>query len=180
MASPFGTLQTLGGAFTAEHLSLDIGIADGAIVQKVQFQIERSINLIYEIPKDPKTAKVYYVGGRARGQATFERVVGGSATFTTFITNYGNLCEPSTDIVLKAKGGCSPGSGAASSVGVMYTLIAPKIQSLGASVSAQDVIILESVTMMFLDIKYDAGGGGGGAAGGGPRRPSGANNTFLA
>jgi len=158
MASPFGTLQTLGGAFTAEHLSLDMGddVGEGAIVQKVQFQIERSINLIYEIPKNPTISKVYYVGGRTRGQATFERVVGGSATFTAFILNYGNLCKEAASITLRAKGGCTAAGKSAN--GVTYTLIAPKIQSLGASVSAQDVIIMESVSMMFLDIDYEAGG----------------------
>lgn len=154
--------QVPGGAFTVENCSLDLGIGEGAIVQRVQFNIERPINFIYEIPHaQGAQQKVYYVGGRRRGQATFERVVGGSTTFNTFATTYGPLCQGSKDIVLTAKGGCFPAAadGAAAapaaSKGTQYTLVTPKIASLGASVSAQDIVIVENVTMMFLDLLYE-------------------------
>jgi hypothetical protein len=157
------TDQTIGGAFTAENCILSMTGAnnaaiDGAIVQRVQFNIERPINFIYEIPnKAGQPQKVYYVGGRRRGQATFERVVGGSGTFKLFVDTYGPLCDtPGTDITLSASGQCAIGAagGAAPVQTTKYTLKVPKITALGASVSAQDIVIVENVQMMFLDLEY--------------------------
>ena len=151
--------QVPGGAFTVENCALDLGVGAGAIVQRVQFNIERPINFIYEIPNAiAGPQRVYYVGGRRRGQATFERVVGGSDSFKTFATNYGPLCKATTDIVLTATGGCFPaaeGAEAQQGKGVKYTLVTPKISGLGASVSAQDIVIVENVQMMFLDLLYE-------------------------
>jgi hypothetical protein len=147
-------LQTPGGAFTSENCTMTgSGLGDGAVVQRVNFSIERPINFIYEI-SGGNAQNVYYVGGRRRGQAQFERIVGGSATFTNFITNYGPLCEnKGEDIVLNAKGGCSLGPGQLSQ-SVKYTLITPRLTTVGASVSAQDIVIMESVGLVFLDLDY--------------------------
>lgn len=161
------TDQQIGGAFTAENCVLDLGSGiDKAIVQRVQFSIERPINFVYEIGnKLGAPQNIYYVGGRRRGQATFERIVGGSGTFKVFIDNYGPLCQPTgggaafgAPIVLTAHGNCvtsaAPVGIAAIPVGVSYTLKTPKITTLGGSVSAQDIVIMETVTMTFLDLEY--------------------------
>lgn len=150
--------QKIGGAFTAENCTLDLNGVEKAIVQRVQFSIERPINFIYEIgTSNDAAANVYYVGGRRRGQATFERVVGGSGTFKTFIDNYGPLCKESVDnIVLTAKGGCNIAEGAGK--GITYTLKTPRITAISGSVSAQDIVITESVTMVFLDLQYGEAG----------------------
>jgi hypothetical protein len=149
--------QTPGGAFTAENCTLTgKGITDGAVVQRVNFSIERPINFVYEIGTGA-VQNVYYIGGRRRGQATFERIVGGSNTFTDFVTNYGPLCDaPGEDITLTAKGQCKLGAGGGPTSGVEYTLITPKLTTVGASVSAQDIVIMESVALVFLDLEYKA------------------------
>jgi hypothetical protein len=158
------TDQSIGGAFTAENCIMQMkgkgGKAiEGAIVQRVQFNIERPINLIYEIPTSAAAngvanQKVYYVGGRRRGQATFERIVGGSGTFKAFVDGYGPLCESASDnIILTAKGGCKIGAAPAGK-GISYTLKTPRITALGGSVSAQDIVIVENVQMVFLDLEY--------------------------
>jgi hypothetical protein len=160
MGNPFETKnQAIGGAFTAENCWLDLGGAaagstssQGAIIQRVNFSIERPINFIYEIGSQLGPANVYYIGGRRRGQATFERVVGGSNLFKDFLTLYGTLCPAAgtvapKDITLTAKGGCniSPALGAAK--GVKYTLVTPRLTTVGASVSAQEIVIMENLTM---------------------------------
>lgn len=146
--------QTPGGAFTAENCTLTgTGLGDGAVVQRVNFSIERPINFIYEI-SGGNAQNVYYVGGRRRGQAQFERVVGGSATFKAFVKNYGPLCDGAgQDIALTAKGGCSLGQGQVGEQ-VVYTLITPRLTTVGASVSAQDIVIMESIGLVFLDLDY--------------------------
>lgn len=152
MAELFDGKQNIGGAFTAENCTLSgTGLGDGAVVQRVQFRIERPINFIYEIGEGK--GYVYYVGNRRRGQATFERVVGGSANFKTFVTSYGKLCQKSDSIVLTAKGGCTIGAQVGQQV--KYTLVEPKLTALGASVQAEQIIIMESVELAFLDLEYE-------------------------
>lgn len=162
----FDKEQNIGGAFTAEDCGISgTGLGDGAVVQRVQFQIERPINFIYEIGDPGGKGYVYYVGGRRRGQATFERVVGGAKDFKAFVEGYGKLCKKTQDIKLTAKGGCDLGAGIGQQV--VYTLKTPKLTGLGVSVQAEQIIILENVQMTFLDLEYEPGGGGGllGAAG---------------
>jgi hypothetical protein len=169
--------QTIGGAFTAENCSLQLGkdSATGAIVQRVNFTINRPINFIYELgTKGAQVQNVYYVGGRRQGQAQFERIVGGSNVFKKFVDNYGPLCEKSGEnIELTAHGGCAitnageAGAPINADGGIKYTLKTPKITTLGASVSAQDIVIMESVGMVFLDLLYQPAGAAGGGGGGG-------------
>lgn len=187
MANIFETKdQAIGGAFTAENCALDLGAGvTGAIVQRVQFNIERPINFIYEIPPAVgQDLKVYYIGGRRRGQATFERVVGGSATFQAFIKDYGGLCDKQgNDIKLTAQGGCQIAGGDGQAQTITYILKTPKITALGASVSAQDIVIVENVQMVFLDLQYDAAGANGQAPNNavlGPNRPFGQANRPIA
>jgi hypothetical protein len=176
--------QHIGGAFTAENCSLKLGTENstGAIVQRVNFTINRPINFIYELgTKGAPFQNVYYVGGRRQGQAQFERIVGGSNVFKNFVDKYGPLCEKAGDnIELTAHGGCPivpPAVDGAAPVpagkaeGVKYTLKTPKITSLGASVSAQDIVIMESVGMVFLDLLYQAADGDGAPAAPGPAAP---------
>jgi hypothetical protein len=157
--TPFGpNNQVINGAMTADNVIMKgTGMESGAIVQRVQFQIERPINFIYEIGSTAGKANVYYVGNRRRGQATFERVVGGSNSFTKFMTGYGDLCKPSDPIELTAKGGCQPAANAGGGQnGVKYTLQDPKITGVGVNVSAEQVVILENVQMAFVDLGYEA------------------------
>lgn len=155
----FDQTQDIGGAFTAEDCGITgTGLGDGAVVQRVQFQIERPINFIYEIGSPGGKNFVYYIGGRRRGQATFERVVGGATNFKAFVEGYGKLCEKTQDIELTAAGGCDLGAGIGQQV--KYTLKTPKLTGLGVSVQAEQIIILENVQLAFLDLEYAPGGGG--------------------
>jgi hypothetical protein len=166
--NPFETkAQAIGGAFTAENCILDLGTnvaSDGAVVQRVNFTITRPINFVYEIGGSAaggaasSAQNVYYVGGRRQGQATFERIVTGSQVFKKFIDGYGPLCGAvGDDIKLTAKGACTINGGGGTPVttgGVIYTLKTPKLTTVGASVSAQDIVIMESLGMVFLDLEY--------------------------
>jgi hypothetical protein len=165
MGNPFESKnQAIGGAFTAENCWLDLGgnnvDAQGAIIQRANFSIERPINFIYEIGSKEGPANVYYIGGRRRGQATFERVVGGANLFRAFLTQYGTLCPaanaaPPKDITLTAKGGCNIKPAAGAAVGVKYTLVTPRLTTVGASVSAQEIVIMENLSMAFLELDVD-------------------------
>ena len=161
--SIFDGEQNIGGAFTATDCGMTgTGLGDGAVVQRVQFQIDRPINFIYEIGSPgggggvgaagAGKGYVYYIGGRRRGQATFERVVGGASNFKEFVEAYGKLCEETDPIELFAAGGCDLGAGIGGAV--TYTLKTPKLSGLGVSVQAEQIIILENVQLVFLDLEY--------------------------
>lgn len=147
MASPFaaggGKDQLHKQSFRAEDVELDLGgiTGDGALVQSVQFTCNRTVNFLYEIG----SANVYYVGNRRQGQCQCTRVVGGTATFKTLLTKYGDMCKPQ-DLTIKAKAGC--GSGQA----VTYKLKFATLNSIGASVTAQEIVINEQLGFVFADI----------------------------
>jgi len=158
MASPFGTtgipFQTHGGSFRAEDLTMTFGATKGsgqggpgALVQQVNFTLTRQIQTMYEIG----SANVYYVGNRRQGQATMNRIVGGSADFATLVSTYGNMCEPKSVFLEASASTCG-----ANKKGVTYELKQATMSSIGGSVTAQDIVITESIGFMFLDLDYTA------------------------
>lgn len=148
MAIPFGQEQKHSGSFRADDVELDLGGASGekALVQSVQFTINRAINFLYEIG----STNVYYVGNRRQGQCQMSRVVGGSSSFGTLVSQYGDMCNPK-DLTIRAKGGCGGASG-----GVTYTLKKATLNSMGASVTAQEIVINEQLGFVFADLDYTA------------------------
>jgi hypothetical protein len=141
MSSPFGQIQTTNGGVSAENVSLRIAGQEVAVAQQFQFTLTRNVNLLFEIG----TTKTYYVGNRRQGQGTLNRVVAGAANFRGIVTDLGDLCAPK-DCQLQGFG-CTGGA-------VTYTLKHALATSLGATVTAQDVIITESLGLIFVDINY--------------------------
>jgi hypothetical protein len=146
-----GKSQALNGVIRAEDVTLDFpgaaGGADGALVQQAQLTCERTVNMIYEIG----SPKVYYVGDRRRGTAQFSRVVGGSATFKNMIQQFGDICKASQNDINMKVGATSCGG----TKGEMnYKLLSATLNSLGASVTAQDIVVTESMGFMFVDLEY--------------------------
>lgn len=133
------------GSFRADDLELSIeGDADGSLVQQVNFTLTRTVNMLYEIG----STNVYYVGNRRQGQAQMQRIVGGSSSFKKLLENYGKMCDPKP-LELKAKGGCGEAGGGE---GINYILKAATLTQVGASVTAQDIVITESLGFIFADL----------------------------
>ena len=142
MPSIFGEGQLHTNSFRADDLELDIaGDAKGALVQQVNFTLTRTVNMLYEIG----STNVYYVGNRRQGQAQLQRIVGGSGSFQTLLTEYGNMCEPKP-LALNATSGCGGGA-------VNYNMLAATLTQVGASVTAQEIVITESLGFIFADLE---------------------------
>lgn len=157
MASVFagaaGGAQSVQGVIKAEDVKLKINGVDavGAIVQQAEWSVERTVNMMYEIG----TQNVYYVGDRRRGTARFSRVVGGSKDFKTIVSTYGDLCKANTNTLGLVAGATGSGGGICNSNGsVTYKLLGVTLNSLGASVTANDIIVTESMSFMFVDMEY--------------------------
>ena len=154
MASVFqGNSQSVGGAVKAEHVKLTgSGFASGkgAVVQQLQIQFERSMNMLYEIGSQ----NVYYVGDRRRGTVQGSRVVAGSGDFKTMIATYWDMCKANTNnMEIRADSSNACASAAAVS-SVKYDCKGVVLVNIGASVTEQDIVITESVGFQFVELEY--------------------------
>lgn len=152
-AGAAGGAQSVQGVIKAEDVKLKINGADaiGAIVQQAQWSIERTVNMLYEVG----TQNVYYVGDRRRGTAQFNRVVGGARDFKAIVSAYGDLCNANTNTLGLVAGAQGAAVGACNAAGsVTYNLLGVTLQNLGASVTANDIIVTESMSFMFVDMEY--------------------------
>jgi len=144
MPAVFSGAQTHNGGFRADQVSLQFGGTDvnGFLVQQVQFSYAQQVSTLYEIG----SSNVYYVGGRAQGSASLARVVGPSPLAGDFITRFNDLCSPQ-DINFDASAGCEAG-------GTEYTLEDAVLTTLGVTVTAQDVVVNESLQFIFVNLNY--------------------------
>lgn len=151
-----GGSQAVSGVLKAENVKLTGWGGPGAIVQQVQVSFERTMNMLYEIGSQ----NVYFVGDRRRGTIQAQRIVGGSANFGALISKYGEMCNASTNTLKldATQDGCVGMKGA-----VKYTAEGVVLTSVGASVTAQDIVITESLGFQFVELQYEAPGGGVGA-----------------
>lgn len=143
-----GTAQTVAGAVTAENVTLT-GFGDSAGVQQMQISFERSLNMLYEIG----TTNVYYVGDRRKGQVQCSRVVVGASGFAALVDTYGPLCntEP-LELSVRGENGCAGGGGET----LTYTAQGVVLMSIGASVTAQDIVVTENMSFQFAEMDYEA------------------------
>lgn len=146
-----GKDQTFGGAFKAEDVTLTWqggGAKEGALVQQAEWRCQRQIQTIYEIG----STAVYYVGNRRQGTATFSRIVTGSDVFKVFARDFGDICNPKDIALNAAQAGCGPNVKAGQ---VKYTLVKSLLTELGASVTADRVVITENMGFQFVDMYYE-------------------------
>ena len=155
-----GNEQTILGVIKAEDVTLKFNgnKAIGAIVQEAQWSLDRTVNLLYEVG----TQNVYYVGDRRKGQAKFTRVVGGSQDFKRTVNLFGPLCNAAANSMTLEVGAAScapPAGGAGGGVRapgsvLTYKLLGVTMTSIGASVTANDIVVTENMGFMFVDMEY--------------------------
>lgn len=145
MPASFGNKQSHVGSFRAEDLELTLGGDKAVLVQQVQFTCNRTVNMLYEIGSN----NVYYVGNRRQGQCQMSRVVGGNANMRALISKFGNMCKPDT-LVLKATGN---GSDKCKQAKRTYTMLDATLTSIGASITAQEIVLTENLGFLFSDLE---------------------------
>lgn len=143
MAGVLGSTQTWAGSFKADLLKVNFnGVTGGMLVQNMQFNFSQQVSMLFELGSQ----NVYFVGGRAQGTASVNRIVGPGKAILTLFQGYGNICEPK-DIDFTAEGGCGGAQG-----GIRYKLKKAVLTSVGASVDAQQIVISEQLQFMFVDL----------------------------
>jgi len=172
------------GAFASDVAALTLaGATTGlGIVQNVQVTYAQQVARIYDVSNGglgggaaAGIVPVFYVGGRTQGQGTIARVLGPkSGALCDFYNSMGNVCSPQ-DLTFTFGGGCgvsgasgkNPSKVAAitNNAGsntfnkVAYTLTGALMTNIGVTVGSQDMLVNESITLMFANMECsDASG----------------------
>ena len=172
------------GSFASDMASMSLagtGTPLG-IVQSMTLTFGQQIARIYDVSNGGSGGQaggkvpIFYVGGRTQGQASIARILGpSSGTLTAFYKELGNVCSPQ-DLAFTFRAGCGALEGTratklAETVGesqffgngqynsTKYTLIASVMTNLQVNVASTDMLVNESVTLMFANLECEDGAG---------------------
>ncbi len=145
------SVSTFGGAFAADKARLNFaGVGNaGLLLQSIQLQYQLAVTRLYEL----SSRNVYYVGGRTQGQASMTRVIGPRTLLSAFYEQYGDVCRArGNTLTLSVDGDCdSAGRNAA------YTARYCVLSSVGIQITAGEMVISESSSLMFSSLEYSGG-----------------------
>lgn len=137
------------------------------IVAQANVQFGQQVARIYDIANGGAFANnggaalngkvpVFYVGGRTQGQASLQRVLGPqSGPLCEFYQKLGNICAP-VDLAFAFSGGCDVATGDQTT----YTLQDSLLTNVSIGTQSQDMIVNETIAIMFANMECNAGGGG--------------------
>ena len=140
------------GVFTADGVTLTVqGINGQAVstqlVQRLQIQYAQNITRLFEVG----STNMYYVGGRAQGQASLDRVIGPALGLCNFYKTYGDVCQAKGRNLQfnLAQSDCSKANAVG---GINLVLTSAVIQAVGLGVTANDIIITDMTSVMFASL----------------------------
>lgn len=156
-SNPAPSTATSGsGAGTGAQNSDFLGV--GMLTQQLSVQYSQAITRLYEIG----TNFTFLVAGRTQGQITLARVLGPRPVQLAFYTKYGNVCNADTNnINFETETGCRQGQNANALTGDIqgglgtghkFGIHNAVITNLGVTINAQDMMINEQITMMFVQM----------------------------
>ena len=150
------TSNRLGGAWSADGAAVSFSgqaaglLGVGMIVQQVNVGYQQQVTRLYEIGSN----MTYYVAGRVQGNMTIGRVVGPGVVMSAFYTAFGDVCNAANNtLVFGLATGCElPGDLGAQ---VAFTLLGCVITSIGITVAAENMIVNENLTLMYVALLAD-------------------------
>lgn len=144
-----------GGAFAADAASINFSTGDptfgsgvGLVTQSLQIAYQQPVTRLYEVGSQ----YTYYIAGRPQGTINMGRVLGPGIVASAFYRAFGNVCLANKNhLTMDVGTGCDP---CVTTEAQMYLLANNVLlQSVGMSVSAQDMIINESLSLMFTSLE---------------------------
>jgi hypothetical protein len=133
------------GAFSSSKASLKFSKskANALLVTQAQLQYGQQLSRIFELQSDA----AYFVVGRVQGKGSLGSVIGPKKVGADFYASIGDPCNPETLIFDFGGGACNrEGSVDNAASRTAHDVIA---DSLGFSVSAQDMLINEQISFQF-------------------------------
>lgn len=163
--------DSFGGSFAADQATLtfpalqqfgvNIGADVGLLIQRLAMNYQQQVTRLYEVGRPA----IYYVGGRTNGDAGMDRVIGPRTISNAFYTTYGDMCRAAQNTLdFSIDNGCAFGGpqgdlGAGARGFVSYRCHFAVITAVAVNVAAADMIINESVRLMFSSLLYSSSGG---------------------
>jgi hypothetical protein len=137
-----------GGAFSADGTRITFGdFRCGMMVQQINYTYSQNISRLYEIG----CPDIYLVAGRTQGQAGLAKILGPRKLAKSFYTQFGDACNRGNNIKFTAMTNCgSNGGSSEESIFLKHNVIV----SLGGAVNAQDMLVNESMSLMFLSMLF--------------------------
>lgn len=142
--------SNLGGVFTSDRAKLNMGADLSVLVQQMNATYAQTITRLYEVGGN----RSYYIGGRTQGQIQLNRVVGPTATVKAFYRKFGDVCKArGNNIELELTETDCSGNGGVGGGSIKYLCKHCVIQQVSIGVQAQDMIINESSSMIFMSME---------------------------
>ncbi len=161
MPDVFGRASSLfGGAMKADDAKISfsggaggiVGGGVGLLTQQAQFSYNQQITRLYEVGSSYE----FFIAGRTQGQLSLARILGPRAVQTAFYSTYGDVCKAAQNSIAVsfAQGACGAPEAFGNTQGtVAINLKSVVLVSIGMSVGAQDMIINEQVSAMFVSME---------------------------
>lgn len=137
----FGRENEYGGSFAADLVTLNFGKlinAKGAVVQRMALAYQQAITRLYELG----SGVFYYVGGRAAGEASLDKILGPGDIIDQFIRTYGDICSPEA-MQITLRTGCNNVAGY-----VRYACSDCVATAIGMSLGANDMLVNQNCRIM--------------------------------
>lgn len=155
--------DTFGGSFAADSATITFPAIEGSsgaagadvglLIQRLAMSYQQQVTRLYEVGR----AAIYYVGGRTNGDAGIDRVIGPRTISDAFYSTYGDICQArSNTLQFEMSTGC--GFEGDEQGHVSYTAHFCVITTVGINVAAADMIINESIRIMFSSLLYSSEG----------------------
>jgi len=146
--------DSFGGSISADAtrvtfpaLSDGSGSEAGVLLQTLQMTYVQQVSRLLELG----SSNIYYVGGRAMGNAAAARIFGPRILAAEFYRTYGNVCNAKTNTLhFGVQAGCNADSLQRRS----YTCHFVVLTEMSLAAQATDSMINESLRMIFSSLLY--------------------------
>ena len=120
---------------------------EGMLMVQASFQYQQNVTRLWEVG----SAKTYFFAGRTEGQITAKRVIGNSNAALGFVAQFGNVCNMAKNsLALVLKAGCGSANGTTRGTLQAEGVV---IKSVAYSITAQEMLINEEISMLFAYMK---------------------------
>jgi len=156
----YDAMPTFAGSFSIADTTLVFSTGDGQdpglgqLVQTLTVMYARPVQRHWEIG----TGNVYFVIGRAQGQAGVQRLAAPNAIAVQFLITFSSACNIANRTITFGQNNASCGKGGAAA---SYTMTSVLIDSLSMAISVGAVAITQSVSMQFIGLHIAQTGGSG-------------------
>lgn len=150
----FNRKVEFGGTFTMDSAIVRFGSGSGSdamsstglIVSNISIQYAQRVDTLWTLTG----AKGYLVISRPDGTANLQGVVADKNTMTQFLKTYGDGCK--ADNVIQISSTMDSCAGAKEKSGIDFKIANAVIQSLGFSVTVENLMMINYTSMKFLNL----------------------------